>query len=275
LFFDADTFFEPNMLREVMRRALKPVKGKPLGMLGGCPTVERVTVIEKILVAIIPVMFNLGVIPISLRNKFLPAIPGFFHLWPREAYEKTGGYRAVWDKVLDDMEMARVVLDHGFQMKLIDPAPWMGLRMYRSAAEVWWGLHKSVGYLMFKSVPFALFSGFGIFLAGAIPWLAPLVWAWRGWAPETWIALAAMGLTLVFRLLDWARNGGPIWSILFHPVLATFMGAVLVHSTWCLASGKGVVWKTRRYDYRGAPEPPDDARSAQPKLALDAATVAS
>jgi cellulose synthase/poly-beta-1,6-N-acetylglucosamine synthase-like glycosyltransferase len=256
LFFDADAFFEPGMLREVMRRALKPVKGRPLGLLGGCPSVERVSLSEKILVAIIPVMFNLGPVALSLRNHFLPPIPGFFHLWPREAYEKTRGYRAVWDKVLDDMEMARVVLNHGYQLKLIDPSPWMGLRMYRSAREVWWGLHKSVGYLMFKNMLLALFSGLGIFWAGVIPWLAPLVWLWRGWGAETWVALGALGLSVLFRALDWLRNGGPLWAIPFQPLLGAFLAAVLVHATWSLSSGRGVVWKNRRYDHRDEPEAP-------------------
>lgn len=248
LFFDADTFFEPAMLREVMRRALRPSRGKPLGLMGGCPAVEREGFLEHTFMPVIPIMFNLGPVQVSLRNRFMPPVPGFFHLWPRDAYRATGGYRAVWDKVLDDMEMCRVVLQHGFSLKLIDPSGWMGLRMYRSLPEIWNGLHKSVGYLMFKNLPLAMLSAGAILWAGCVPLLAPAVLAWRGTDALGLTAAASLALAMLFRLLDWARNGGRLWSVLLQPVLSTFLAAVLVHSTWSLASGRGVVWKDRRYD---------------------------
>ncbi|MCC6574007.1 MAG: glycosyltransferase [Planctomycetes bacterium] len=268
LFFDADTFHAPNMLREVMLRALRPVGAgeKPVGLVGGCPKLEQISLGEQFAMPTISLMYALGPIALTRNSRQMPPVPGFFHLFTRESYNAVGGYARVWDKVLDDVEMAAAINSGGFQTRIIDPSPFMGLRMYQSLREIWFGLHKSTGYIVRRSPLFAIAFLLWLLWTGALPFLAPLTPFLNAGITPCIVAAMALSAVIAMRTLMWSKDGGAWWSILLHPFLCWLVGWNCVMSALDLWRGRGVRWKNRWYDKRVkfAPEPQKTGQKTLP-----------
>lgn len=257
LFVDADTFFDRDMLRNAIACAHQSAN-PPVGLFSGYLRFEQSTFWEGSLMASFFSSQHMLPLPLALKRKAGGPAPGHWHMFKREIYEQIGGYAKVWDKVLDDMETSSLVNRAGFATRLLPLERWGGVRMYRTFAEIWWGVQKSIGYTLQKSWINALGLCVIMALSGVLPFAAPLVGIWRGWtAPETTLALVALGAILLWRLLIQRDQTGPWWGFLTHPLMAIFLALNGIHGVFALKFGIGVVWKGRRYDGKSRPAAPN------------------
>jgi cellulose synthase/poly-beta-1,6-N-acetylglucosamine synthase-like glycosyltransferase len=158
---------------------------------------------------------------------------GQFFAVKKEALQKSGGYTSIKSEVLDDMQMARVLLRHKFKGTVGNGALIAQCHMYSSWNELRNGYAKS----LWKG-----FGGiFGSFVAIALLVLTgiiPIISAATG-SPYGWLAFEAV---LVSRLLSAKITRSNIFDSLLHPISATLLIYLIIYS-W-LMRGR-IQWKGR------------------------------
>jgi cellulose synthase/poly-beta-1,6-N-acetylglucosamine synthase-like glycosyltransferase len=158
---------------------------------------------------------------------------GQFFAVKKEALQKSGGYSSIKSEVLDDMQMARVLLRHKFKGTVGNGALIAQCHMYSSWNELRNGYAKS----LWKG-----FGGiFGSFVAIALLVLTgiiPIISAATG-SPYGWLAFEAV---LVSRVLSAKITRSNIFDSLLHPISATLLIYLIIYS-W-LMRGR-IQWKGR------------------------------
>lgn len=174
------------------------------------------------------------------------AANGQFLLLRRDAYEAIGGHRAVRDRVLEDVCLARRAKQAGYRLYF---APGRGIartEMYRSFRAMWQGWTKNL-YLLFGGSAGAMLRA-----AGVSAWLgiALLIASVFVREPAGWVLLVS-GAALFLR--SWVeygralrRNRYPARLILYYGAGLALFSAALLASAWKNTGGT-VVWKGREY----------------------------
>jgi glycosyltransferase involved in cell wall biosynthesis len=90
----------------------------------------------------------LASVPLRLAEKFpnrsMTIANGQFFIVKRSAYEKSGGHAEISGEVLDDLELARLLVSHGFRGGVADGSAVASCRMYKSNAQLIDGYTKSL-----------------------------------------------------------------------------------------------------------------------------------
>jgi len=90
----------------------------------------------------------LASVPLRLAEKFpnrsMTIANGQFFIVKRSAYEKSGGHAKISGEVLDDLELARLLVSHGFKGGVADGSAVASCRMYKSNAQLIDGYTKSL-----------------------------------------------------------------------------------------------------------------------------------
>jgi glycosyltransferase involved in cell wall biosynthesis len=90
----------------------------------------------------------LASVPLRLAEKFpnrsMTIANGQFFIVKRSAYEKSGGHAEIAGEVLDDLELARLLVSHGFKGGVADGSAVASCRMYKSNAQLIDGYTKSL-----------------------------------------------------------------------------------------------------------------------------------
>ena len=192
------------------------------------------------------VVFTLYPAPLGLRRTLDPSL-GLAHgsclLARRDAYEQVGGHAAVRNQIFEDVRLAQHWRARGQQSLCLDGRAVVGVRMYNSLAEIWRGFQKNFYPAFRRPLSFWLFLALHV-LVFLLPFaLAPLAFA-RGGARG--FAAAAACVLLMRAALAW-RFRHPWWTVPLHPMGEAVLVALGVSSWWRCRTGRGVVWKGRRY----------------------------
>jgi cellulose synthase/poly-beta-1,6-N-acetylglucosamine synthase-like glycosyltransferase len=158
---------------------------------------------------------------------------GQFFAVKKSALEKSGGYASIKSEVLDDMQMARVLLRNKFKGTVGNGALIAQCHMYSSWSELRNGYAKS----LWKG-----FGGvFGSFLAIALlalTGIVPIAIAASG-SPYGWFAFEAI---LLSRLISARITRSNLFDSLLHPISAALLIYLIIYS-W-LMRGR-IQWKGR------------------------------
>lgn len=130
LFTDADTWHEPDALRDSIAAALE----KNADLLTVFPHEQVITWGEKLTVPILGfAMFSYVPVFLAQWRPFsqLSITIGQFMLFRRPAYEAIGGYEAIRSHPVDDVTLGRRILSHGFKWLLVNGTHHVHCRMYR------------------------------------------------------------------------------------------------------------------------------------------------
>lgn len=250
LFTDADTEHEPDSLR----RAVAHAERERAALLTGLTRQELRTLWERVAM---PPVFTLihaaagGPGPERIRDPDLAIANGQYLLFDAAAYDALGGHAAVRGSVVEDLALARLAARAGAHAVFVDLEDAVRVRMYRGLREMFVGWRKNVAtgaahtpplpYLLtvltFATGLFALPVTLALALAGAWPAAVP----------------AGAAALLVAQRVRHAHLGaeGPGWRhALLHPLGYGFFALVLAASAFDRVSGRGPVWKGRRY-HRG------------------------
>ncbi|HYP02854.1 MAG TPA: glycosyltransferase, partial [Pyrinomonadaceae bacterium] len=198
------------------------------------------------------VVFTLYPAPLALKRR-ADASLGIAHgaclLAHGETYARVGGHAAVRAELFEDVRLAQAWRKRGEASLCLDGQGTVSVRMYRSFAEIWGGFQKNF-YPAFRRA-----SSFWVFMAThltlfLLPFiLAPFALPSRAGAVLLLHALCVLAMRAVLTL----RFGHSWWSVLLHPLGEAILLALGLSSWWrCRRSGRGVVWKGRRYHGAGA-----------------------
>ncbi|NQU30466.1 MAG: glycosyltransferase [Anaerolineae bacterium] len=254
-FVDADTFLEADALSSVYAKALES-KADLFTMM---TRQIMLTFWERTVLPLVMTALSVGFSPRKVNDpRRKDAIAnGQFIFIKRSVYDAIGGHAAVYDSIVEDKDLASVVKGSGYRLVIADGQRMASTRMYTSLPEMWEGWTKNI-YLGLRDEPGLMILGvFGAILAFAAAVLLP-VWVAAGVyitiASPAYESVAILveslllwGYLLYWRILASRGMGIPSWYALTTPLGAAVFGAMMLTSAFKVISGKGVVWKGRRY----------------------------
>lgn len=173
---------------------------------------------------------------------------GQYIMTSRTAYDAVGGHASVRGEIAEDLELARRFKRDGrFRIALAGSEGVATTRMYRSLAEIWNGFTKNFA-LGLRGRP--LWGALGIAILAGVSPLAPIVFVADAVTGHELAALAtAGGMGAVAGVVAYQARlmRLPPLSVLWFWLGTAFTVVVLLWSMLLFASGRGVVWRGRRY----------------------------
>ena len=160
---------------------------------------------------------------------------GQFFIVKREAYLEAGGHKAIRSEVLDDLELARLLVKHGFKGGVADGSGVASCRMYQSQGELFNGYDKSL-WRAFGSRIGALVASLILLFSGAVP----LFLALAGY-PTAWIGYF---LIVLSRYVAAIRTRSTPSTALLHPLAIIVLIYLITISWYKKLSGK-LMWRGR------------------------------
>jgi len=173
---------------------------------------------------------------------------GQYILARRSAYDALGGHAALRNEIVEDLEFARrIKADGRFRLALVAGETLVRVRMYRSLAEIWEGFTKNIFLGAKGNVPAtAAFAALLLALSVAPPLLAVRALARR----RPFEAAEAVATSLaIFAATRWGVGRTTIDPRLavYQPLGFAVFAAISINSAWQSITGKGVMWRGRRY----------------------------
>ncbi len=251
-FMDADTFAAPDLLRSTYHLAIQC----QADMFSILTDQELGSFWER---AVLPLVFmglSFG-FPAERVND--PAKPdaisnGQFILIKRSVYEHIGGHTSVKDRVDEDKAIAGIVKRAGYRLVLADGRKVASTRMYTSLPEMWEGWTKNIYLGLLDRLPLLLFGAFlGLMVSFVLPlWLlGGLFWLASGAGMSAGVvameAVILWGYLLCKRWEACRAFGIPGGYAFTFPLGALIFTAMMAASAFNVISGRGVIWKGRRY----------------------------
>lgn len=252
LFSDADVVHEPEALEACLRLA------DDAGRAGVtlAPRILTGSVGERIVLPaaafIILAVMAPGPLARSPRSGVTMAA-GAYLLIRRDVYERIGGHDGIRGHMVDDLALARAVKDGGDLLIPADGTDLVRLRMYHGVRPMWRGWRKNAAF----ASPRGRTRGLGPAVLLGMLAVTPAAAALRGLArgDGRLLALGAAGLGAQ----AWAqRLSAPIAATppryaLSFPLGVLFMAVVSARGAIDRLTGRGPVWRGRRYPQAAAP----------------------
>lgn len=253
LFMDADVRLAPDGLA----RSVSFLEASGAGLVSGFPYQETGTFLEKLLLPLIHFVL-LGFLPMArMRRSAHPAYGagcGQLFLARRDAYEQSGGHRAIHSAIHDGLALPRAFRQAGIMTDLFDATEIATCRMYHNAGEVWRGLRKNAVEAL--AAPAKILPVTVLLLAGQVLPPLLLLLALAGAAPLStlWATVPGTLALYVPRLLAVRRFRQPLASALLHPLGILVFLAIQWAALTRHVFGRSEVWKGRMY--QSAPNQP-------------------
>jgi glycosyltransferase involved in cell wall biosynthesis len=160
-------------------------------------------------------------------NKSMAVANGQFLIITRAAYLASGGHKMIKDQVLDDIELARLLIKSGYRGGPVDGSRIANCHMYKSDREMIAGYSKS------------LWRAFGSKFGSLIALSFLLLNAW----PFLHITYGILFL-LISRALVAIKVRSNLLSALFHPISMFALGLLVLYSNYLNMMGR-LTWKGR------------------------------
>ncbi len=251
-FMDADTFATPDLLWSTYYLAIQ----HHADMFSILTDQELMSFWERTILPLVFLGLSFGFPAERVNDATKPdAISnGQFILIKRSVYDSIGGHASVKDHVDEDKAIAIIVKRAGFRLVLADGRKVAQTRMYTSLPEMWEGWTKNI-YLGLRDRLWLLLFGaaLGLIVSLVLPlWLiGGSIWLGSGGG---WIAgIVVIEAIILWMYLIWKRLqacrvfGIPAGYAFTFPIGAAIFTAMMVASAYNVISGRGVIWKGRRY----------------------------
>lgn len=229
---DADVHFES----EALAKAISLLNRKRLDFLSPYPRQIAATWAERLVQPLLQwswmsTVFLRGAERFPLKSTVIAN--GQFFVIRGEALRTIGGFAAISNCVLDDIELGRRLVSAGFKGTAADGSHIAATRMYSSFSEIKSGYGKSL-HAAFGSIPGSLFAATFIFISGVLPLiLIPT---------RNPLALISLALIILTRLLSAWSSKGRARDAILHPLSAVLF-IYLLYFSW---RNKGKTqWKGR------------------------------
>jgi cellulose synthase/poly-beta-1,6-N-acetylglucosamine synthase-like glycosyltransferase len=250
LFVDSDVVLQPTALRKCVELCAY----KKYDLFSVLPALEAHTFWEKSLIPLCSLAgtsMYLGIFINNEKRNGSPFANGQFMLTTRTAYDSIGGHESVKDRLCEDTEMARLMLEAGKRVRVGMGSDVCAVRMYDGLANIIKGwsriyyaarvgkIRHLVGVIAFLLV--CCFTVYPMIAYGIYRALHPL----GNMLDHAWLAASLVHLGLMTFILAmmyrWTKNSG--WFALAFPVA----GPMLLYTLY-----RGVVLCfTKKLEWRG------------------------
>ncbi|WP_404449223.1 glycosyltransferase family 2 protein [Sutcliffiella horikoshii] len=241
LFLDADARLKKNTIE----RMLPFFQNEKVGLVTGFPRFPVTSWLSKLVVPMQHFVIWLH-LPLALANysSFKPASAahGAFMFFERSAYDFVEGHFSVKSSIVEDVHLARVMKEHGFQVKLINATPYVTCHMYETNKEVWNGFIKNIYIGIGRSPIMAM----GITLFYSLFYISPLFLALLSPLYGVWFFVPLVLVWLQKLYIDF-RTGQRAYLFLFMPLSALAFLVILHASMWKSWRKQHYFWKGRAY----------------------------
>lgn len=151
LFVDADTFLD----EETLQDAVAALEEENADLLSLLPTRTPSSWLDASIFLVIDWAVHSWLpfgIAHNVRLPFVSVSFGQFMLFRRAGYESIGGYEAIRENVVDDVELGRRIKAAGLKWRLYDASGRLITRMYTTSAEALTGLGKNIFRFFGRSI---------------------------------------------------------------------------------------------------------------------------
>jgi chlorobactene glucosyltransferase len=263
LFTDADTWHAPNALRSSLAQAIE--ERADLLTLGS--TQELPTFWDKVLMPMAYLGINM-MYPVKKVNDPLSSVAianGQYILIRRSVYDMLGGYARpeLRNTLIDDRDLAWIVKQQGFRLRLEDGRDLVRVHMYDGLREAWRGWRKNVFLGSRGGLAFVVLMLIGLPMVAIAPFLLPLMiliskqkqarHVQRNPVTPSEIGLATLlelGPLLAYRLVLDNELKVPWYYAFTHPLAGALFEGILAQSAWRVLTRRGVDWRGRQYYHR-------------------------
>lgn len=256
VFLDADTEVRP----EILEHTVYSMNKYELDMLTVWPRQKLVTFWEK---TIIPVFFYtlLSLLPSiyvyriprwmpkKLRKKMAPkfaAACGQCLAFRRDSYEKIGGHESVKDQVVEDVELAKVIKEHGYTLRMFNGIGSISCRMYNNEKEIFEGLRKNFLLGFNNNIPAFIAAGILHLIVFVLPFIT-FILSFLLFDPVIFfLSIASISIILIERLIlaIWYKIN-PFYAFT-HPLAVLWFQVLAIVKIRDYYSGRTTVWKGRK-----------------------------
>jgi glycosyltransferase involved in cell wall biosynthesis len=256
LFADADTTFDPRLVRA----AFAVAQQRTLNMLSILTTLTFSHRFER-MVQPVAGMWLLKMFPIDMVNRAVKPRPfanGQFILVQRDVYERSGGFEAIRNEVVEDIAFARLVSEHGGRGGIVIADGMLRSAMYESFAAFQQGW-KRIFIGACKHKPGRLRKyGWRALLAGVgvpILWVLTVVIAFGLIAQGDWemgvvmigLVLASYSMQLIALSEAYHLGGVPRSSAIYYPIGSWHTAMIMHRAANDLVARRPVVWGGKQY----------------------------
>jgi len=254
VFLDADTWLEPDAISRIVRA----METTHVDFVTVWPQQHTRSFWEK---TIVPMVYYalLGFLPVKYSERKPRWMPTFFHnrfrslfaaacgqcmAFRMEAYWAIGGHEAVKDKIVEDVSLARLILQQGFRMRMYHGMQMIHCRMYRNQQELFSGFRKNFLAGFDNNIPLFLLMSVLHLIAYIFPILV-LVASICTPVSEITISIALLNILIMIShrvlLARWFA-----WSSVFsflHPVGVIWFQLLGIRVLIDYFTGSKVSWK--------------------------------
>jgi len=250
MFTDADTVHTPDTLR----CAASVMTEDNADMMSIIPRHLLGSWAEKLIMP----FFALGVLAaVPIHDTFRPkkqmilSSSGKLMMFRRTAYRSAGGFEAIRQNVLDDLELPRQIMAAGGRYRLLDGTHNVSCRMYRNFKEVYEGLTKNMFASFGYNVPLFIISWLWIIFVTWEPIIVLAIYKIPDYPPTLELGLAVIAIIAILLLwfIYYQRFKLPVYYILLYPVSVVLMAAISTSSMILTLSGRAT-WKDRKMPSR-------------------------
>jgi chlorobactene glucosyltransferase len=262
LFSDADVSFAPALVA----RALAHVEREGLDFLTLFPTLEMKSFGERLMT---PSIANVGFayLPGWLLNVHSARLygggGGVFNLVRRDLFDRIGGFGAIRNSVVDDIQLGRNARLGGGRTGAAWALDCVSVRIYHGFWETARGFAKNGYYGLGGNLPAAVFFLLLFFLEGVLPWMILATAATErlfAGTPEVsslftfkeiLLSCVIVFLTILVRGALHLKLRYPLAVILLHPIWAAALTGIFGWSTFVNGVLGRHEWRGRKRDARG------------------------
>ena len=171
----------------------------------------------------------------KLSIKSMAVANGQFLIIKRNAYFNSGGHSTIKSEVLDDLMLAKQLLEHGYKGGVAEGSQVAKCQMYQSKSELFKGYQKSL-WKAFGSIPGTILAIMLLITTGVLPILTAFMGSTTG--------LIAFGLIAISRVIASLRTSSLPNTALLHPI-ATILLLSLIAYSWFGKMTNSLTWRDR------------------------------
>jgi chlorobactene glucosyltransferase len=168
-------------------------------------------------------------------------------LFRRRSYEKSGGFEAIKQNVLDDLQLPQEVTAAGMRYRLFDGTNNVSCRMYHNLKEVHEGLSKNTFAAFGYSMPLSIFTWLWVTFVFWEPIIALGIRRMPDYPPLLSLGLAAISIlaSVLLFTVYFQRFKFPLYMVFFYPFSVLLMTIIAFSSMFLTLSGQ-TTWKDRK-----------------------------
>jgi len=235
VFIDADVRLSPSAISA----AIKTMELNDWDYISPYPAQIAETPLELLIQPLLQWSW-FATVPLSIAQRFrIPAMAvanGQFLIVKRTSYFISGGHEKIKNEVIDDIELARLLLKFGFKGGVAEGSAIASCRMYQSATELINGYRKSL-WRAFGS-PFGSIVAISLLTLSSI---MPIIYAMSG-SLIGWVGFLAI---VTSRFITAFRTKSRWESALLHPLSVALLIALICWS-WIGKIRGDLKWRDRK-----------------------------